>query len=143
MTVGLYNHMGWFGEPENQLALIEHFAHAGKTNIGMVYNFHHGHPHRPRFPSILPAMLPHLLCVNLNGMVDDWEQGDHRKILPLGQGQHELEMMRTLSQAGWMGPIGLLNHTNTDSEQRLRENLEGYARLQKRLAGEPESNPQP
>ena len=46
-SVGLYNHGGWFGEPENQIAIIRHL---GMDNVGIVYNFHHGHEHIDRFP---------------------------------------------------------------------------------------------
>ena len=40
--VGLYNHGGWFGEPENQIAIIEAI---NLPNVGIVYNLHHGHEH--------------------------------------------------------------------------------------------------
>jgi hypothetical protein len=48
-TVALYNHGGWFGEPENQIAIIEKLKGQGVTNVGMVYNLHHGHEHLDRF----------------------------------------------------------------------------------------------
>jgi hypothetical protein len=51
MKVGLYNHGGWYGEPENQLAII---AELNMPNVGMVYNFHHGHDHLERFAALLP-----------------------------------------------------------------------------------------
>src|SRR4051812_32674932 len=38
--VALYNHGGWFGEPENQIAIIETLKRDGLTNVGMVYNLH-------------------------------------------------------------------------------------------------------
>lgn len=63
--VGLYNHGGWFGEPENQLAIIEKLA---LPNVGIVYNLHHGHPHLHRFAQLLQQMKPYLLALNLNGM---------------------------------------------------------------------------
>ncbi len=44
--MGLYNHGGWFGEPENQIAIIEHLK---MSNVGIVYNLHHGHDHVERF----------------------------------------------------------------------------------------------
>jgi hypothetical protein len=47
--VGLYNHEGWFGEPENELAILEQLK---MPNVGMVYNFHHGHDHLDRFASV-------------------------------------------------------------------------------------------
>src|SRR5262245_25533341 len=77
-TVALYNHGGWFGEPENQLAIIEELKLA---NVGIVYNLHHGHEHVDRFGELLRCMLPHLWCLNLNGMAKEGE-GQGRKILP-------------------------------------------------------------
>jgi hypothetical protein len=56
--------------------------------------------------------------------------GANPKILPLGQGQHELAMMRIIRDSGYRGPIGILDHRgDTDAEQSLRENLEGLQRL--------------
>src|SRR5262245_57108703 len=40
-TVALYNHLGWFGEPTNQVAIIQKLRAAGHANVGAVYNFHH------------------------------------------------------------------------------------------------------
>src|SRR6185295_9036227 len=56
----LYNHGGWFGEPENQLAIIRELK---LPNVGIVYNLHHGHEHLDRFPALLKKMLPHLWCI--------------------------------------------------------------------------------
>src|SRR5688572_24634672 len=88
--VGLYNHGGWFGEPENQLAVI---AKLGLTNVGIVYNQHHGHDHVDRFEKILPRMLPHLLCLNLNGMSANGDKSD-MKILPIGQGELDRRLLK-------------------------------------------------
>lgn len=128
--LGLYNHGGWFGEPENQIAVIKQL---GLSNVGIVYNFHHGHHHIDRFAAMFRVMQPHLLCLNLNGMVKD---GDRlgKKILALGQGDQELAMLRVVRDSGWRGPIGILDHRpETDSELTLRENLEGLERLRPRL----------
>lgn len=141
-TVGLYNHLGWFGEPENQLRILAQLRAAGHTNAGIVYNFHHGHAQVDRFPSLLKAMQPHLLALNLNGMT---RNGDKlgRKIIPLGTGELELEMIRALQQNGWRGPIGILGHTEEDAEIKLRKELTGLQRLLAQIdsptrpAGEP------
>ena len=125
-TVGLYNHGGWFGEPENQLAII---ARLSRRNVGIVYNFHHGHDHIARFAQLFRQMQPHLLAVNLNGMVKDGDQNG-KKILPLGAGTEELGMLRIIRDSGWRGPIGILDHREeTDSEMTLRENLAGLDQL--------------
>jgi sugar phosphate isomerase/epimerase len=67
-SVGLYNHGGWFGEPENQIAIIQALK---MTNVGIIYNFHHAHDQMARFPEVFPKIKPHLLVVNINGMVKD------------------------------------------------------------------------
>lgn len=128
--VALYNHGGWFGEPENQVAIIKHL---GLPNVGIVYNFHHGHGHIERFGELFKTMQPHLLAINLNGMVKNGDSTG-KKILPIGQGDQELAMMKVILASGWRGPVGILDHRpETDSEPTLRENLEGLARLRRQL----------
>ena len=122
--VALYNHGAWYGEPENAIAIVEALKAQGLKNIGLVYNLHHGHGHLERLSKVLPAMLPHLLCLNLNGMdVDGDVKG--RKILPLGVGTEDLKVLRQIRASGYSGPIGILNHTNEDAEGRLLDNLDG------------------
>src|ERR1043165_5056526 len=87
--VGLYNHGGWFGEPENQLAIIKALRGLGIRNVGLVYNLHHGHAHIRRFPELMKKMKPDLLALNLNGMDPDGETSG-RQILPLGEGKLDL-----------------------------------------------------
>jgi len=134
--VALYNHGAWFGEPENQLAIIEALKAEGVNNAGLVYNLHHGHSHLARLKELLPRMLPHLLCLNLNGME---EQGDTngRKILPLGAGSEDVRVLRLIRESGYRGVIGILNHTNEDAEGRLLDNLDGLAWLLPQLDGKP------
>lgn len=130
-TVGLYNHGGWFGEPENQIAVIERL---GRANLGIVYNQHHGHGHLDRFPELLKRMRPYLYAVNLNGMTVHGDQLG-RKILPLGQGELDLELARAIVTSGYRGPIGILGHTEDDAELRLRDNLDGLRWIVARLHG--------
>ncbi|MSQ93273.1 MAG: sugar phosphate isomerase/epimerase [Gemmataceae bacterium] len=139
-TVGLYNHGGWFGEPENQVAII---AHLKLPNVGIVYNLHHGHDHLDRFPALLKKMQPHLYALNLNGMV---KNGDKlgKKILPLGQGDLDLGLLKTIRASGYRGPIGILGHTQDDAEDRLRDNLHGLDWLLPQLDGKaPAAKPKP
>src|ERR1051326_3167286 len=143
--VGLYNHGGWFGEPENQLAILEKLRGLGIRNVGLVYNLHHGHAHIRRFPELMKKMKPDLLALNLNGMDPDGETSG-RQILPLGEGKLDLTLLQMIEQSGWRGPIGILNHTDEDAEARLQENLHGLARLasqlvQQRAAGAEASTP--
>jgi sugar phosphate isomerase/epimerase len=128
--VGLYNHGGWFGEPENQIAIIRALA---MTNIGIVYNFHHGHEHIDRFADLFAKMQPYLLAVNLNGMVHNAE-ATGKKILAIGAGDSELAMLKIIARSGWHGPVGIIDHRpETDSEETLRENLAGLENLVPRL----------
>ncbi len=132
LKVALYNHGGWYGEPENQIAIIERLARDGVKNVGIVYNLHHGHEHLDRFAELLAKMKPHLLALNLNGMT---RSGG--KIIPLGQGELDLELLKTIRESGWRGPVGILNHTGEDAEARLRDNLEGLDWLAAKLDGKP------
>ncbi|MBM3735295.1 MAG: TIM barrel protein [Acidobacteria bacterium] len=119
--VGLYNHGGWFGEPENQIDIIKKLK---LPNVGIVYNFHHGHDHIARWPALLKAMMPHLLAININGM----KQGT--KILPVGAGVDELAMLRAIRDSGYRGPIGILGHREElDAEESLSLNLNGLKSL--------------
>lgn len=123
-TVALYNHGAWFGEPENQLEIIAHLRAAGITNVGLVYNLHHGHDHVARFPALLAEMKPHLLALNLNGTVPGGDKAG-QKIVPLAQGELDASLLTVIRDSGWRGPIGILNHTDEDAEGRLRDNLAG------------------
>ena len=120
-SVALYNHGAWFGEPENQIEIIREL---GLKNVGIVYNQHHGHDHVTRFASLMQAMKPYLMAVNLNGMTRAGER-DGKKILPLGQGDLDVSLLQIIRRSGWAGPIGILNHTDEDAEARLQDNLEG------------------
>ncbi|MFN0075159.1 MAG: LamG-like jellyroll fold domain-containing protein [Prosthecobacter sp.] len=123
--VGIYNHGGWGGEPENMIAVCDYLKkNHGTDNIGIIYNLHHGHSHLDRLPQAIAAMKPHLLCLNLNGMDIDGE-AKGRKILPLGVGTQDVKVLRIIRVSGYSGPIGILNHTNEDAEGRLLDNLDG------------------
>jgi sugar phosphate isomerase/epimerase len=130
-SVALYNHGGWFGEPENQVAIIEQLQ---TPNVGIVYNFHHGHSHLARFPELMRKMQPHLLAINLNGMLTDGDKAG-KKILTLGEGDQDLTLLKTIRDSGWRGPVGILDHRpETDSEETLRANLAGLQKLRQQLA---------
>ena len=131
--VGLYNHGSWFGEPENQLALVTRLKRDGCTNVGLVYNLHHGHDHLARFAAVWPQIQPHVFAVNLNGMIDGGDKQD-KKLLYLGEGDRELGLMRTIQASGWRGLVGVLNHrTDVDAEVGLKKNLDGLERLAAQL----------
>lgn len=120
--LGLYNHGGWGGEPKNLVAVSEELHERGHKNVGIVYNWHHGHGHIEDWKESLELMKPHLLCLNLNGMND----GAKPKILDLSHGQHDQAMLKVVIESGYEGPIGILDHrTELDTEVALRANLEG------------------
>ncbi len=135
-SLALYNHGGWFGEPDNQIAIIERLKSRGVTNVGMVYNLHHGHDHLDRFAELLARMKPYLKAINLNGM-DPGGDRVGRKILPLGQGSLDLKLLRIIRDSGYHGPLGILGHTDDDAEERLRDNLDGLEWLVPQLDGRP------
>jgi Xylose isomerase-like TIM barrel len=127
--VALYNHGGWFGEPENQIAIIERLAREGVSNVGIVYNQHHGHDHIDRFADLMTKMKPHLLALNLNGMSREGDKTG-KKIQRLGTGEEDARLLRIIQQSGWRGPVGIIDHRpETDSEETLRENLDGLEKL--------------
>ena len=121
VKVGLYNHGGWFGEPENMLQIVRKI---GSPSVGIVYNLHHGHDHLPRLESVLTLLKDHLLCLNLNGM-DIRGDRNGRKILPLGQGSEDLKCLALIRKSGYKGPLGILGHTNFDAKETLLDNLNG------------------
>jgi putative heme-binding domain-containing protein len=142
-SLSLYNHGGWFGEPENQIEIIEKLKNQGSTNVGIVYNLHHGHDHVDRLGPLLARMMPYLRTVCVNGMD---VQGDRhgRKILPLASGALDLELLKIICASGYNGPIGILGHTDDDAEERLRDNLDGLDWLVEQLEGKmPGPRPKP
>jgi hypothetical protein len=125
LKLGLYNHGGWGGEPVNLVAVCIALGKQGYKNIGIVYNFHHGHDHVDDFSESIAIMKPFLLCLNLNGM-----SAKSQKILPIGKGQNEASMMKTILKVGYEGPIGILGHVaSRDVEIVLKENLKGLREL--------------
>jgi sugar phosphate isomerase/epimerase len=124
-SVGLYNHGGWFGEPENQLAIIEHLK---MPNIGIVYNFSHSEEQIHRFPDFYPRILPHLLAINLTGL----QGGIPAKVVPVGKGNIEYKMMKIIDESSYDGPIGIINEDFApDAKDGLLMNMEGIKKYLK------------
>ncbi|MGB5821938.1 MAG: TIM barrel protein [Saonia sp.] len=116
--VALYNHSGWFADPYNQLKILKALP---QHKLGLVYNFHHAHSHIEEFPKIARAIQPYLFVVNLNGMVKSGE-----KIMPIGKGKYEVDMVKTLLTLGFDGPWGIMGHVeNTDVRKVLEQNIQG------------------
>ena len=122
LGIGLYNHGDWFGEPQNQIAIIKALP---DCNLGLIYNFHHGHHQVEQFDQLVDLMMPYLWAVNLNGM-----RKGGPKILPIGSGDLEQGMIQTLTNKGYDGPFGILGHVEErDVALVLKENLEGLSNL--------------
>jgi hypothetical protein len=138
-SVALYNHGGWFGEPENQVAIINSLK---LKNVGIVYNLHHGHDHLDTFPELLKLMKPHLLALNLNGSTKGGDKVG-KKILPLGAGELDVKLLTAIRDSGYVGPIGILGHTQDDAAERLADNLDGLKWLLPQLAEKPSVGPKP
>ncbi len=133
--LGLYNHGGWGGEPDNLVAVCKALRDRHQANhVGIVYNLHHGHDHIHDFAKALAAMQPYLLCLNLNGMTTHGDKTG-KKILPLGAGEHDAAMLKSIRDSKYDGPLGIIGHTNDDVEQRLQDNLDGLDWLLPQLDG--------
>lgn len=131
--LGLYNHGGWEGEPETLVAVCKELKKRGFENVGIVYNFHHAHSRIRDFAVNLELMMPYLLCLNLNGMVNplDVDEKTHEnKILAIGEGIHEKEMIKIVLDSGYDGPIGILGHIETqDVAISLQNNIAGLEKI--------------
>ena len=122
-TVGLYGHGGWFGEPENQLSILRYVR---KQNVGIVYNFNHAEDQIDRFSAFYPQILPHLIALNIAGL----KKGPPGKVVPVGQGDSEEEMIHIIAESGYRGPIGVINEeTDPDAEKGLIINMDGLKRI--------------
>lgn len=120
--IGMYNHGGWFGNPNNLVKIIETLS--GKE-IGIIFNFHHAHDLLGNYEAMVKNMAPHLWAVNLNGM-----NPGGPKILPIGSGEKEAEMIAILNKNGFAGPFGILGHVeDADVEKILQGNLEGLTKV--------------
>jgi hypothetical protein len=81
------------------------------------------------FQELLDQMLPYLSTININGM-----KIEGPKIITLGEGDRELEMLRTIKSSDYTGPIGILGHTEgEDIQVVLERNLKGLESLKESL----------
>ncbi|WP_297083512.1 phosphotransferase [uncultured Demequina sp.] len=142
MCVLLTNHLGWFGEPGNQVDVIDALADRGLTNVGIAYQFQHGHDHAARFDAVLDTMLPHLAAIALSGMDADAIQTG-RKILPWGAGRLDRKLAHLLMASGWEGQIAVQGHSADDAEARLLDSLEGIEWMLDRWRGVRHARPVP
>ncbi len=138
--LGLYNHGGWGGEPANLVAVCRRLRELGQGHVGIVYNFHHGHGHIDDWAASFRLMKPYLHCLNLNGMNDAAQP----KILGIGKGAHELDMIRVVVESGYDGPIGILDHRDQlDARKSLIENRDGLEWVRKEIEKPGSGGPKP
>jgi sugar phosphate isomerase/epimerase len=118
-SVALYNDDGWIGIEENQLAVIDRLKATGVNGVGMVYNFSHAHDDlhddTGNFPPLWKRIKPYVVAVDISGIGPQGEE------LYPSQGDRELEMMRTIQQSGWRGPVALIAEKGGDAEITLRD----------------------
>jgi len=120
--IALYNHGGWFGKPKNQIKIIKALPN---ENLGVIFNFHHAHDDLENYSKNIKTLMPYLWCVNLNGM-----KKNGPKIITIGQGNLEKEMIQHLLDLNYKGPFGILGHVKGgDPEIILQKNNEGLRQL--------------
>ena len=139
--IQLYNHNGWFGQEDNQLAILARLKELGVTDVGMVYNFSHAHDNlhddTVNFPELWKKIQPHVVAVNITGM------GPMNQIIYPSQGQQELAMMRTIQDSGWTGPVGLIAEKGGDAALTLKNYLTGLDWLAAELKKPGSGGPRP
>ncbi|MCD6543561.1 MAG: hypothetical protein J7K34_03540, partial [Flavobacteriaceae bacterium] len=73
----------------------------------------------------IKKMKPYLWCVNLNGI-----KKDGPKIITIGEGDMEKEMIQQVLDMGYKGPFGILGHVKGgDAKVILKDNLDGLQTL--------------
>ena len=140
--VNLYNHRGWYGMVENQLAILERLKEMGITDVGIVYNFSHSrdrlHDDSKNFPQLWGKMKSHVIAVNIFGL------GENGDLVYPSQGNRELDMMRIIEESGWRGFVGVLPlFERGDTEESLRKVLVGIDWLAAELKEAGSGGPRP
>jgi hypothetical protein len=126
VKVGLYKHGGWINIADNQIAIMRRLEELGVNNVGIVYQFIHAHDEvddTANFPVVWRKMQPYVLAVNITGL-----HAGREAIYPIlypSQGELELQMMKTIQDSGWTGPIGVSPEKGGDAEVNLRNNVIG------------------
>jgi len=142
MCVLLTNHLGFFGEPRNLVALVEALAERGLRNVGIAYQQQYGHAHIADFADHLAAMQPHLVAIALNGM-DPQAVETGRTILPYGAGRADRKLAHIIAASGWEGQLVIQGHSRDDAELRLLDSLDGLAWVVARQDGKRHRRPVP
>jgi len=130
--IGVYNHGGWAGEPENMVAVVKA---SEQKNVGIVYNLHHGHVHLAKFDDYLILMKPYLYSISLNGMEKGGDKNG-KKLLVISDGPEDRTVLKSIISSGYAGPFNILGHTDDDVEDRLTDNLTGLKFVNEKPASE-------
>ena len=139
--VELYNHNGWYGVMDNQVAIIKDLKARGVNTVGIAYNFTHArdelHDDSVGFSAAWKKIKPYVVAVEVTGMATDG------KIIYPSQGDSELSMMQTIHDSGWSGPIGLIAEKGGDAEVTLKNYLTGLDWLASELKEPGSGGPRP
>jgi hypothetical protein len=140
--VDIYNHHGWFGMVETELAILSRLEQIGITGVGIVYNFAHArdalHDDASHFAALWKSMQAHVVAINVTGLA-----GADEVVLP-SKGDRELNMMRIIQHSGWKGPVGVIGALGAaDTEENLIDNVAGIRSIAAQLAYAEPGNPPP
>jgi quinoprotein glucose dehydrogenase len=139
--VELYNHNGWFGVMDNEVAIIERLKELGVTDVGIVYNFNHArdalHDDSASFSAIWEKIKPYVVIVNITGIGSEGQD-----VYP-SQGDRDLEMMKAIQNSGWEGPIGLIAEKGGDAEVTLKNYMIGLDWLAHEIQRAGSAGPRP
>jgi sugar phosphate isomerase/epimerase len=121
LSVQIYNHNGWLGLIDNELAVLDRLREFGVSNVGLVYNFFHArdllHDDVAGFPTLWERIKSHVSEVNITGV-----RGELEFLYP-SLGDNEEEMMRTIQRSGWHGRIGVFGGFYSEDEELTLKNL--------------------
>ena len=144
VTVALYKHGGWIGISDNQVEIMARLKASGVSNVGIVYQFIHAHDEVDDsldFPAVWKKIQPYVLAVNITGM-----HAAREAVFPIlypSQGDVEVQMMKTIQESDWHGPIGLSPEKRGDAEVNLRDNIIGVEWIAAELLRPGSGGPRP
>jgi sugar phosphate isomerase/epimerase len=143
-SVALYNHHGWFGMMENQVAILDRLEAAAAPPVGIAYSFSHArdrfYDHATDFAAIWASIERRVVAVNIGGTRHDGE------LTYPSQDDRELRMMRVIEASGWRGPVTLkgMHGMSTESfEITIRNFLLGVDWCARELEAPGSGGPRP
>lgn len=142
LGVGLYNHNGWFGLTDNQLAMIDRLKKEGITNVSIVYTFWHArdslHDDVRNFRQVWAKIKPHVSAIGISGV-----RGELENVYP-SDGDDEVIMMRVVQDSGWRGSVAVLClNFGSEPASVLGDVLQGLDDLSLELKASPTGTSRP